>query len=249
MKNAVLYRYQKLLKILGICCVLFLTICIAITISGWKEHGLPNGTQYLSYGASIISFSSFAVALLFGMLSYDSDLKFFLQNSVTRQQAHLSFICVLPICLLISFAQLVFELILSSVFAAEKYKIGFNYICILFDLHYSFIKCWFVLALAYIALMSLAYLLKCVIKSFKLPTLGALGFVIIAAISMDIAMANSGIKLIPAFYYIPKLFFIGSVYGECFISYFIASTIILSVIFLSIAHIITLKKPLKAKEG
>lgn len=244
LRNAILYRYERLAKLSGVVYLLMAVPCIIIIISSffYKEN-IYNIVE------TIILFVSLTLPLIFGVTSYEGDLKFFLQNGVTRQQAHWSFVATLPICLAVSFFERVFCYIMSAFLnkTADYEKVN-HLFADYFSSGKNFINDMLIGAAVFITLMSIAYMIKCMVKSFKPVTLILIVVALVVIIGVDIATNYTGKTLVPELYYVPQLFFLGSVYGERLLGHFIASLTIVNIFTLSVSHIITLKLPIKSKE-
>lgn len=242
-KYAVLYRYERLAKLSGIVYLLTAVPCIGLIVSNfiYKEN-------YYNLVSTVILFVTLTLSLVFGVTSYEGDLKFFLQNGITRQQTHLSFIATLPICLIISFIERALSYILSIILnKTSSYDKVDHLFADYFSCSKNFINDMLIGALVLITLMSLTYMIKCIVKSFKPLILILIAVVLVVIVGIDLTMYSLGKKSSPELYYLPQLFFLGSFYGERLLRHFIASLTIVNVFTLSVSHIITLKLPVKSK--
>lgn len=242
-KYAVLYRYERLAKLAGIVYILTAVPCIGLIASF-----LYYKVNYFELSANIIFYVTLVLSLIFGVTSYEGDFKFFLQNGITRQQTHFSFMATLPVCLIISFIERALSYIMSIIFnKSSSYDKVDHMFADYFPCDKSFIKDMLIGALVLITLMSLTYMIKCIVKSFKPLTLILIVVVLIAIVGMDMGMEQLNKKIYSELSYVPQLFFLGSLYGERLLRHFVASLTIVNIFMLSVSHIITLKIPVKSR--
>lgn len=246
LKNAILYRYNNNLKMFGLFIVLITAIDLAIVISS----KLFNMSGFVGNFISLTFFVVIGFFLVLGMISYEAPLRFYLQNGLTRQNAHLSFLASLPICLIGSLFERIITIVVCRVsYGKFEYKEMESYTNALATYNSSFLKDVLLGALLFMTIMSLGYFINVILKSVRPLALIIVGVVIAALIGVDMALFITQIKMAPAILWIPQIFFRGSTLGESIVSHFVASLIILTVAMLSVAHIITLCLPLKKKEA
>lgn len=239
-KYAVEYRYKKYFKILTLYGLLSLAAFIAMAITSLKQHDKSLADT------SILFYISIGLSVIFGVISYDSEMKLFRQNGITRQQTHFSFLASLPVCLIAAIYERVYMTLLSLIINKGS-KPCYSILSDIFGYKSSFVKNVLLEALIFITLMSIGYCLASILKSVKpIPLMIGIAALIII-IAIDISMVSLEKKLMPEIYYIPQLFLVGSAHGEILVKHFIAALTMLTASSLSISHIITLVLPVKNK--
>lgn len=248
LKAAVLYRYDKYLKAIGLFCGLLLIPAIGALIATKMNNYeiFYRGSFYMFALCAILSF-------VFGVTSYKPVFKFFLQNGVSRQSTHISFVLSLPIGVVLALAESIYhnvcvrisEALISS---TVNKKAWFDMFSTTFNYNGSAVKIFILRviigALAFMMLMSFGYLMSAIFSGMKpfyklivsvvLVVLIILSFVIS---SVTDSYASMGMPTWLAFL---AFFALGGI-GSYYIDHYIAAMIILTVLFTSISHLLIRK--------
>ncbi|MBE6828341.1 MAG: hypothetical protein E7514_07020 [Ruminococcaceae bacterium] len=225
--NAVKFRYIKLLKLAAIFFVLILVMSVAALISGHKDN---SSFEMLDAIYTYVYYLLGALAFIFGVISYKPELKLFLQNGISRQSIHLSFILSLAVNAVTVLAAMglaaVFSLATGSLNGIENPKPIIILVCI--------------------AAMSIGYCLAAILYSLKPITkiiiVGALVFAVLMFVLIWIVkMQGDPSVLLYALY----CFLFGSVTGFVYMGHLAIALICVTVINLSLSHIIINRAEIK----
>ncbi len=175
------------------------------------------------------------VAFLLGIISYKTHFKFLLQNGVSRQHIHLSFICSLVYAVLLYIENAGFHFLFSYVaHLTAKTDAPFN-VNIPSE----------VLILVYATLMCVGYLASCFIYSTKpltkIITASAAVLAVLIFILRMVQLDGQAEIAIVAVY----CFIFGSVSGYIYTWHVAAAMLTVILFCLSVSHMITLKATVK----
>lgn len=248
LKTAIWYRYEKYLKIMG----LFFGLLIIPVVGGLVASRLNNYEIFVP-DAPFLFVLCCIMSFVFGVTSYKSVLKFFLQNGVSRQSAHMSFLMSLPIGVILAVAESIVHTVVTCISEltvnGQVTNAGHTDIFSHFFFYQGgmlkiFIYRIIIEALAFMMLLSLGYLISAIFSSMKpfyklivviVLTATIIFSFIISAISDS--YASLGIPNWLAF----LCFFVFGGIGSFYMSHFVASMIILTVLFSSISQLIIRK--------
>lgn len=248
LKAAVLYRYERYLKAIALFCGLLLIPIIGALIATKMNN------YEIFYRDSVIMFALCAImSFIFGVTSYKPVFKFFLQNGVSRQSTHLSFVLSLPIGIVLALAESVYHNVCARVSEAltsgTADKVAwFDMFSRVFNYNGSAIKI-FVLrviigSLAFMMLMSFGYLMSAIFSGmkpfYKLIVSVVLVVLIILSFVISTVTDSYASMGMPTWLAFVAFFALGGI-GSYYIDHYIAAMIILIVLFTSISHLLIRK--------
>jgi hypothetical protein len=246
LKAAVLYRYEKYLKVIGLFAGLLIIPIIGALVAT-KKNNYPIFDRYSLYLAGICAVMSF----VFGITSYKPIFKFFLQNGVSRQSTHASFILNLPVCVVLAAVECLIHntvVLISNQMLSSANKPFTDAFADIFNYQGGVLKILvmhiIIESLAFMMLMSLGYLLSAVFSGmkhfYKVLVIAVLAVIIILSFILS-AVTDSYISLgMPAWIAFILYFIFGGL-GNFYLNHFISSMIILIILFTSISHLLIRK--------
>lgn len=234
LSNAVKYRYHKLLKATGVYYVLVATVFIVGVIASLVyKKDFNSNMQYLAVFSTYLFYLGGALAFFFGICSYKTEMKFFLQNGVSRRNIHLSFIA----SLFVNVVTLAVTVALNALFG----KIAYG--CLDGDLN---LKTILTALLTYITLMSIGYFISSFVFSVKpinqIITAGVIAFIVLLFVLIWHVKLGGSLVVV---YLAVCSFLFGSLTGFIHYGHLVAALMCVIAFSLSLAHIITLKAVVK----
>ncbi|MCR4563139.1 MAG: hypothetical protein K5755_00660 [Clostridiales bacterium] len=251
LKTAVKYRYQKILKTAGIFYILMLELVIGSVIIRYvtkSDYAFDDFFSVIMWG----------FVFVLGIISYAGELNMFLQNGVSRQTVHKSFIALLPVNFLFAAVSVIYDYIDFLVTKKINPKVGeagffssHTPSGVNFRMPSSAFKqiliCILLVAAFYILIMTFGYLLGSISRSMKLFYKVLLGAILIAVAVLGIVLYDYfSIEWYDYIIMGLRSFFLGSylaVYGR--MGNFITALIILCVINLSVSHLLVNRATVK----
>ena len=247
LKSAVKYRYKKIFKISAIFYILMLELVIgsfiirAVTKS---NYALDNFFPYIMYGFT------FGI----GAASYSKELNLFLQNGVSRQHIHLSFLVLLPINLAFAVISVLDDLMFWLVDRASNPLVdyysthAFHFIVFKYpeSLALKILIDIVLVTLCYATLMSYGYMAGAIIRSMRTfyKVIVCVIIVVIGALLYVINQVDN--TIIEELFLTLRAFLGGNCYAEYgYVSNFIVALIICISICVAIAHLLIRKATLK----
>ena len=241
LKNALKFRYKKNSKLIGVFYIALAAIVLfALVIKKLYPHGLgtfKDGVDILYYLTAILSF-------IVGVLSFKDEQKFFVQNGITREQCHKSFIGYLPIAIGFALAERIFTFLFCTVikvdyshFLSTRVAVGDRPFIV--DVLYE--------AIALMCFLSFGYLISIIIHKIKPIYIILAIILIVVALFADYSLSQV-YGLLPIFAYVPRLIYFGSAFNELIPLNFVVSHILTICILLSLAHILSLNMHVNGKE-
>ncbi len=234
--NAVKYRYKKLFKAAAVYFVLLCTVILAGLIASFisKTDRSINLVYVSDIAANFSFYITVILSFFFGICSYKSDFKFLMQNGVSRQSIHLSFIASLLINAITVFINTVIAVIvclIADTLGAE-------------DVFYP--KQFITLTLICCALMCIGYFISAFIYSVKsmhkIITAGVIALLfLLFVLFWHLKCQGSLLVILYAVYG----FLFGSLTGFIYFGHLVAALLCLIAFNLSLSHIITLKAVIK----
>lgn len=241
-KNATLYRYIKYLK-LSVAFYALLTVIVALI--AFVRHLYPHEMNGLAE-VNTIYFLTAIFTFVLGLLSFKEEQNMFVQNGLTRQKSHFSFILSLPICVLFALLERLYTYCMSSIFKASYMHFMGNKFMIQ---NGSFIMDVVLETLGLACILALGYLVAVwsirVKIIYRILTVIVIAFGIIAEFTFAEA---ASLSRVPEFVYVYQVLLYGSAGGELVINYYIVSHILLISAILSAAHIMALGINVNGKE-
>lgn len=248
LKAAVLYRYDKYLKVIGLFCGLLLIPIIGALIAT-KMNNYEVFYRESFYMFALCAILSFA----FGITSYKPVFKFFLQNGVSRQSTHISFVLSLPIGIILALIESVYHNVCCRISEAIVTNTGdrgawFDLFSKTFNYNGSAVKIFIlrvvVEALAFMMLLSLGYLLSAIFSGmkpfYKILVIAVLVVLIILSFIISSITDSYASMGLPTWLAFLSFFAFGGI-ASFYIDHFIAAMIILTVLFTSISHLLIRK--------
>ena len=248
LKAAVLYRYQKYLKAIGLFCgLLFIPVIGALIATKMNNYEIfTRDSFYMFVLCAILSF-------IIGITSYKPVFKFFLQNGVSRQSTHLSFILSLPLGIVLAFAESVYHNVFVRVSEMLTDSTGvktawYDFFSRSFNYNGSPLKI-FVLrvvigSLAFMMLMSFGYLMSAIFSGmkpfYKLIVSVVLVVLIILSFVLSSVTDSYASMGMPTWLAFIAFFALGGI-GSYYVDHYIAAMIILTVLFTSVSHLLIRK--------
>ena len=242
LKSAVKYRYSKIFKISAVFYILMLELVIGSVIVKAVNKSDFAFEEYFS----IIMWG---FMLVLGIISYTGELNMFLQNGVSRQTTHKSFIALLPINFVFALISVLYDLF--DYFITKK-AVNPN---VEFFCHHTFPGVSFLMpesmlgkivvntllvSIIYVLIMTFGYMLGSISRSMKLFYKVLFGAVIIAiAVFFVVLYDYFSFEWFDYIMMALRSFFLGGYlaeYGR--IPNFITALIVLCVINLSVSHLL-----------
>lgn len=248
LKAAVLYRYKKYLKAIGLFCGLLLIPIIGALIATKKNN------YDIFYRDSVYMFILCAIlSFVFGVTAYKPVFKFFLQNGVSRQATHLSFVLSLPIGVVLAFAETVYHNVCvriseALISGADNKVDWFDMFSRVFNYNGSPLKIIvlrvLIGSLAFMMLMSFGYLMSAIFSGMKpfYKLIVSVVFVVLIMLSFVLSSVTDSYASMgmPTWLAFVAFFALGGI-GSYYVDHYIAAMIILIVLFTSISHLIIRK--------
>jgi hypothetical protein len=242
LKSAVKYRYSKIFKISAVFYILMLELVIGSFIIKAVNH-------------SDFAFDEFFPIIMWGfvfvlgIISYAGELNMFLQNGVSRQTTHKSFIALLPINFIFALISVLYDFF--DYFITKKTSnpdvefycshtfpgVGFSMPESVFGkiIIYTFLVC-----ACYTMIMTIGYMLGAISRSMRLFWKVLLGAVIISILVFGIVLYDYfSFEWFDYIMMALRGFFLGTYlasYGR--IPNFITAMLVLCVINLSVSHLL-----------
>ncbi len=232
--NAIKFRYQKLLKASGVYFALVFTIFLVGIIASfvYKKDTVSN-FNYLSDFSDYTFYTTAILAFFFGICSYKTELKYFLQNGVSRRSIHLSFIASLFVNVITVLVNVALVAIVKAIAkASDKTSLKPS----------SFLT----IMLVCCTFMCIGYFVSAFMYSVKpLNQIITVGVIILLfmlfVLIWHVKLQGSLIVLLLALY----SFLFGSLTGFIYLGHLAAALTCIIVLTLSLSHIITLKAAVK----
>ncbi len=240
-KSALKYRYRKNLRLIGVFYLAFVVITFVAFIT---KRLYPYSYKSFSDGVDMFYYLTAIFAFIVGFLSFKDEQKFFIQNGITREQCHKSFLGYLPVTIGFALAERLFTFLFCKVIKVD-YSHFLSIRAVLEDR--TFIADVIYETIALMCFLSFGYLMSIIIRRVK-PVYIIIGIItIIVALFVDYSViAEKG--LLPNFAYVPSLIYFGSAFNEFIPLNFVVSHILTVCILLSLSHILTLGMSINGKE-
>ena len=232
--NAIKFRLSSLLKITLYFFLLIFAISLAALIAGIKDRtAISNINAIYTYSGYLLT----VLAFFFGLCSYKTNFKFLLQNGVSRQHIHFSFI----VSLIINAVTVLCNTLLYTVFfLLARALTGSD---MLFE---DGMAEKLIMIPVCIAIMSFGYLLAAFAYSTKTITKIITAGVIVFCLLMFVLfwiVGSEGDPMVILFAVYSFLF--GSVTGFVYTSHLLAALCCVTVFCLSLSHIIINRAAIK----
>lgn len=241
LKSALKYRYKKNSKLIAIFYLAFVWLIIATFIAK-KLYPYSLGT--FKDGVDIFYYLTAMFSFILGALSFKDEQKFFMQNGITREQSHKSFIGYLPITIGFAFAERIFTFLFCTVikvdyshFLSTRVAVGDR--PFIADVVYE--------AIALMCFLSFGYLISIIMHKIKPIYIILAIILIVVALFADYSLSQIN-GLLPNFAYVPSLIYFGSAFNELIPLNFVVSHLLTVCILLSLAHILSLNMSVNGKE-
>lgn len=242
-KAAIKYRYFTALKSFGILASLMIEVVIGVILVNYfvTKGTLEISSQFCRY----IDVPLMLFAFYIGKQSYASTLKMFLQNGVSRQHTHLSFIALLPL----NMALWTLGFLLKFIIYLSEYILGLSDKLFSVSSAYFFSTCYdstnmgeakffFATVAVFIFSMSFGYMLSAISYSvkmfYKIMAIIIISIAIVAAIY--ITKGSKIVIMVLKVFFTGSLFFISPRYNS--VAFLLAAITIMTVICLSVAHLL-----------
>lgn len=240
-KSALKYRYKKNLKLIAIFYLAFVWITVLALIT---KRLYPYSYGTFKDGVDMFYYMTVIFSFIIGFLSFKDEQKFLMQNGITREQCHKSFLGYLPITIVFALAERLF-----TFFFCKAIKVDYSHFLstrvVIEDR--MFITDVIYETLALMCFLSLGYLLAIIIRRVK-PVYIILAIVlIVVAMFADYSLSEMN-GLLPNFAYVPSLIYFGSAFNEFIPFNFVVSHLLTICILLSLAHILSLNVCVNGKE-
>ena len=241
LKSAIKYRYNRMFKISAVFYILMLELVIgSFIIKGVTKSDFAFDTFF-----SVIMW---AYTFILGFVSYTGEIDVLLQNGVSRQSIHKSFIALLPLNAVFAFVSVMYDFLDFLLMKGTNASGSFSCYHLFYGLYFSMPKSvllqmiidFILVAAAYIMLMSLGYMLGSVSRSMKLFYKVLFGAIVVALTVLAFTLYNyMGVEWFDYSIYIVRAFFRGTIAPEFSRKgNFVFSMLILTVINTSIAHLL-----------
>lgn len=241
LKSAVKYRYSKIFKISSVFYILMLELVIGSFIIKAVNH-------------SDFAFDEFfpiimwGFAFVLGIISYAGELNMFLQNGVSRQTTHKSFIALLPINFIFALISVLYDFF--DYLITKKVNPDIEFVCnhkfpgVGFTMPESiFVRIiiyTFLVCACYTMIMTIGYMLGAISRSMRLFWKVLLGAVIISILVFGVVLYDYfSFEWFDYIMMALRSFFLGGYlasYGR--IPNFITAMLVLCVINLSVSHLL-----------
>lgn len=241
LKSALKYRYKKNLKLIGIFYLAFALITFVAFIT---KRLYPYSYKSFSDGVDMFYYMTAIFAFIVGLLSFKDEQIFFIQNGITREQCHKSFLGYLPITVVFALAERLFTFLFC-----KAIKVDYShFLDVSFNIgNRTFIADVIYETIALMCFLSFGYLISIIIRRVK-PVYIIIGIIaIIVALFADYSLSETN-GVLPSFAYVPRLIYFGSAFNEFIPLNFVVSHILTVCILLSISHILTLSMNINRKE-
>jgi len=248
LKTAVKYRYQKILKTSGIFYILMFELVIGSVII---KHVTKSDFAFDYFFPYVM----WGFVFVLGIISYAGELNMFLQNGVSRQTIHKSFIALLPVNFIFALISVMYDffdcLITKKVNAALDFYCYHIFPGVRFAMPESvfakIIVYTFIVAFIYIFIMTFGYMLGSISRSMRLFWKVLIGSVIIVlGIFAFVLIDYFSVEWLDNIFMALREFFLGvyqSEYGR--IRNFITSILVICVINISVAHLLVNRGTIK----
>lgn len=239
-KSALEFRYKKNLKVIG---VFYLALAVITLVAYITKKLYPYSLDSTEIG-DLFYYLTAIFSFFVGSLSFKDEQNFFVQNGITREQCHRSFLGYLPITVGFTLAERLFTYLLClAVNFDYTHFLGARFIIE----NRTFIVDVIFETLALMCFLSFGYLISIIIRRVK-PA-----YIIVAIIAIVVAMfadySISDVKgILPIFAYVPKLIYFGSAYNELVPLNFVISHVLTICILLSLSHLLSLGVSVNGKE-
>lgn len=241
LRSALKYRYKKNSKLISI---FYFAFALIVFVAFITKRLYPYSFGTFNDGIDIFYYLTAMFSFVIGYLSFKEEQEFFVQNGVTREQSHKSFIGYLPITVVFALAERLFTFIFSKI-------IRVDYSCFLSTRvtieNRPFIDDVFYEALALMCFLSLGYLVAIIIRRVK-PAYIVIGIVAVGIVLfVDYTLTQEN-GILPYFVFVPGLIYYGSAYNELIPLNFVVSHILTICILLSLSNILTLSMNINGRE-
>lgn len=240
-KSVLKFRYKKNLKLIG---VFYIALAAIVLFALITKKLYPYSLGIFKDGVDIFYYLTAIFSFIIGFLSFKDEQKFFMQNGITREQCHKSFIGYLTITVGFALAERLFTFLFCKAIKVNyshflSTRVVIENRTLVADVIYE--------TLALMCFLSLGYLVAIVIRRVK-PAYIILAIVlIVVAMFADYSLSEMN-GLLPNFAYVPSLIYFGSAFNELIPLNFVVSHILTVCILLSLAHILSLNMSVNGKE-
>ncbi len=240
-KSALKYRYKKNLRLIG---VFYLAFVVITFVAFMTKRLYPYSYKAYEDGVDIFYYMTAIFLIVMGFLSFKDELKFFVQNGITREQCHKSFWGYLPITIGFALAERLFTFLFCKAINVDyshflSTRVILENRAFIADVIYE--------TLSLMCFLSLGYLIAIILRRIKRVYIAMGVIVIVVALFADYSLSQID-GLLPNFAYVPSLICFGSAFNEFIPLNFVISHILTVCILLSLSHILTLGMSINGKE-